>query len=102
MTKLAMPKIDRKLISKKKVIIANLKKIIKTRADSVIGVVRLEDHHPLRIKKIVNGKIVNFKKSLREIPEGERQDLRPKAYIRNGSIYASRRDLLITFFLFAL
>ena len=72
-----------------------LKKIIKTRADSVIGVVRLEDHHPLRIKKIVNGKIVNFKKSLREIPEGERQDLRPKAYIRNGSIYASRRDLLI-------
>ena len=30
MTKLAMPKIDRKLISKKKEVIANLKKIIRT------------------------------------------------------------------------
>lgn len=72
-----------------------LKKLIKTGADSVIGVVKLEDHHPLRIKKIVNGRIANFKKNLKEIPEGERQDLRPLAYIRNGSIYASRRNLLI-------
>ena len=72
-----------------------LKKIIKTRADSVIGVTKLEDHHPLRIKKIVKGRITNFKKNLNEIPEGERQDLKPIAYIRNGSIYASRRNLLI-------
>ncbi len=72
-----------------------LKKIIKTKADSVIGVIRLEDYHPLRIKKLVNGRIENFKMNLKEIPEGERQGLRPKAYIRNGSIYASRRDLLI-------
>ena len=53
-----------------------LKKIIKTKAESVIGVVKLEDHHPLRIKKLVNGKIRNFNKTLKEIPEGERQDLR--------------------------
>ena len=72
-----------------------LKKLIKTGADSVIGVVKLEDHHPLRIKKIVNGRITNFKKNLNEIPEGERQDLRPVAYIRNGSIYASKRNMLI-------
>lgn len=72
-----------------------LKKIIKTGADSVIGVTKLEDHHPLRIKKIVKGRITNFKKNLNEIPEGERQDLKPIAYIRNGSIYASRRNLLI-------
>ena len=72
-----------------------LKKLIKTGADSVIGVVKLEDHHPLRIKKIVNGRITNFKKNLNEIPEGERQDLRPVAYIRNGSIYASKRNKLI-------
>ena len=72
-----------------------LKKLIKTRADSVIGVVKLEDHHPLRIKKIVNGRIANFKKNLIEIPENDRQDLRPVAYIRNGSIYASKRNLLI-------
>ena len=72
-----------------------LKKIIKTKAESVIGVVKLEDHHPLRIKKLVNGKIRNFNKTLKEIPEGERQDLRPVAYIRNGSIYACRRDMLV-------
>ena len=72
-----------------------LRKIIKTKAESVIGVVKLEDHHPLRIKKLVNGKIRNFNKTLIEIPEGERQDLRPVAYIRNGSIYACRRDMLL-------
>ena len=37
----------------------------------------------------------NFNKNLIEIPDSERQDLKPVAYIRNGSIYASRRNLLI-------
>lgn len=72
-----------------------LKKIIKTKADSVIGVIRLEDYHPLRIKRVVNGKILNFNRTLKEIPEGGRQYLRPKAFIRNGSIYACRRDMLL-------
>ena len=52
----------------------------------------LDDHHPIRIKKIVDGKIKNF--CLEEIPESRRQDLKPKAYIRNGSIYSMRRDML--------
>ena len=30
-----------------------LNKLIKSKADSVIGVTELEDHHPLRIKRIV-------------------------------------------------
>ncbi len=72
-----------------------LKKLIKSKADSVIGVVKVDDHHPLRIKKIVNGKIVNFNKNLKEIPETHRQQLRPIAYIRNGSMYASKRNLLL-------
>ena len=72
-----------------------LKKLIKLKADSVIGVIKVDDHHPLRIKKIVNGKIVNFSKNLKEIPETHRQQLRPKAYIRNGSIYAVKRDLIV-------
>ena len=46
-----------------------LKKIIKTKADSVIGVIRLEDYHPLRIKRVVNGKILNFNRTLKEIPK---------------------------------
>ena len=72
-----------------------LRKLIKLKADSVIGVIKLEDYHPIRIKKIVNGKIANFSKNLKEIPETHRQQLKPKAYIRNGSIYASKRDLLL-------
>ena len=72
-----------------------LKKLIKAKADSVIGIVKLEDHHPARIKKIVNGKITNFLKNLDEVPETHRQQLKPYAYIRNGSIYASKRDLLL-------
>ena len=70
-----------------------IKKIIKTKADSVIAVHRLEDHHPRRIKKIVNDKIVDF--CIAEKTESRRQDLKPNAYIRSGSIYAMKRDFLI-------
>ena len=67
-------------------------KLIATKADSVIGVTKLDDHHPARIKKIVNDKIEDFC-----VPElsSRRQDLKPEAYIRNGSIYALNRDALV-------
>tara|TARA_B100001989_G_C24540681_1_gene467393 strand:- start:1914 stop:2624 length:711 start_codon:yes stop_codon:yes gene_type:complete len=68
-------------------------KQILTNADSVIAVTKLEDHHPIRIKKIVRGKIKDF--CLKEIPETNRQDLKPDAYIRCGSIYSMRRDMLL-------
>ena len=70
-----------------------IKKLIKTKADSVIAVNKLEDHHPQRIKKIVNDKIVDF--CLKEKNESRRQDLKPLAYIRSGSIYGMKRDFLI-------
>ena len=72
---------------------AALQKLITTGADSVIAVHRLDDHHPIRIKKIVDDKIVDF--CLPEIPETRRQDLKPNAYVRSGSIYALRRDHLM-------
>ncbi len=65
-------------------------KLIKTGADSVIAVHKLDDHHPIRIKKIVNDRIVDF--CLPEKLESRRQDLKPDAYIRSGSIYALKRD----------
>ena len=70
-----------------------IKKIIKTKADTVIAVHKLDDHHPSRIKKIINDKIVDF--CTKEKPESRRQDLRPKAYIRSGSIYAINRNYLL-------
>jgi CMP-N,N'-diacetyllegionaminic acid synthase len=63
------------------------------KADAVITVERLLDHHPARIKKIVNGYIRDF--CVEEELESRRQDLKPEAYIRNGNIYALRRDLLM-------
>jgi len=71
---------------------AALEMQFKTNADSVIGVMRLDDHHPIRIKKLEDGYIRDF--CLTEIPESTRQDLKPDAYIRNGSIYSMRRDML--------
>jgi CMP-N,N'-diacetyllegionaminic acid synthase len=70
-----------------------IRKLISTGADSVIAMHRLEDHHPIRIKKIENDHIVDF--CLKEIPETRRQDLKPDAYIRSGSIYALKRDHLM-------
>ena len=72
---------------------ASIEKIIKTNADSVIAVHKLEDHHPARIKKIIDDRIVDF--CIPEIPESRRQDLKPEAYIRSGSIYALKRDYLM-------
>lgn len=67
-------------------------KLIKTKADSVIGMSKLDDNHPARIKKIVDDKIVDFC-----VPEisSRRQDLKPDAFIRNGSIYALKRNTLV-------
>lgn len=63
------------------------------KADAVITVERLLDHHPARIKKIEDGYIRDF--CVEEELESRRQDLKPEAYIRNGNIYALRRDLLM-------
>jgi CMP-N,N'-diacetyllegionaminic acid synthase len=72
---------------------ACIDKLVATGADSVLAVHKLEDHHPLRIKKIVDDRIVDF--FLPETPESRRQDLKPDAYIRSGSIYALKRDHLM-------
>jgi len=69
-----------------------IEKLIATRADSVIAVTKLEDHHPIRIKKIVDDKIVDF--CFKEEYGSRRQDFKPEAYIRNGSVYSCRRDCL--------
>jgi len=70
-----------------------IEKLIDTDADSVIAVHRLEDHHPARIKKIENDRIVDF--CIPEVSESRRQDLKPNAYIRSGSVYAVKRDHLM-------
>ena len=41
-------------------------KLIKKKSDSVIGVSRVLDKHPIRIKKISNGKLDDYNKTLKE------------------------------------
>ena len=72
-----------------------IQKLIDTGADSVIAVHKLEGHHPIRIKKIVDDRIVDY--CLPEVPESRRQDLKPDAYVRSGSIYALKRDELMLY-----
>jgi CMP-N,N'-diacetyllegionaminic acid synthase len=70
-----------------------IKLIIKKKSDSVIAVNQLFDHHPARIKKIEKGRLFDF--SIKEKLESRRQDLKPLAYIRSGSIYAMSRDYVL-------
>ena len=67
--------------------------IIKNKCDSVIAVNQLFDHHPARIKKMDNGILSDF--AVKEKLESRRQDLKPKAYIRSGSIYAMSRKFIM-------
>lgn len=62
-----------------------IEKLINSKSDSVVSVVRIWDHHPSRVKYIKDDELNDF---YPEIPESRRQDLIPPAYVRNGSIYA--------------
>ena len=69
-------------------------KLISTGADSVTSVVQMQDKHPVRMKRLVNGRLQDF---CSEYPEGEasrRQDLE-LCYIRNGAIYSMTRDCIV-------
>lgn len=61
--------------------------------DSVISVVQVFATHPILMKRIEDGRLVPYC-----IPEREgtrRQDYDPPAYMRNGSIYLTRRDVVM-------
>ncbi len=73
---------------------SSIKKLIRTGCDSVIGVTRVYDRHPLRIKKIKKDKIFDFYSKYKEGESSRRQALKP-AYVRNGSIYAMKRKTII-------
>ena len=68
--------------------------LVATHADSVIGVCRLEDAHPARIKQIVGGYLRDWPGTSEPV-SGRRQDCLPPAFIRNGTVYAFRRDAVM-------
>ena len=63
------------------------------RCDSVISVVQVFAVHPMLMKRIENRRLVPW---CVDEPEGtRRQDYAPPAFMRNGAIYLTRRDILM-------
>lgn len=61
--------------------------------DSVISVVQVFSVHPILMKRIESGRLLSY---CVDEPEGtRRQDYYPPAYMRNGAIYLTRRDVLM-------
>jgi len=61
--------------------------------DSVISVVQVFAVHPILMKRIENDRLLPF--YLEEEEGTRRQDYQPPAYMRNGAIYLTRRDVLM-------
>jgi CMP-N-acetylneuraminic acid synthetase len=61
--------------------------------DSVISVVQVFEVHPILMKRIENDQLLPF--SIEEKEGTRRQDYQPAAYMRNGAIYLTRRDVLM-------
>ena len=62
-------------------------------SDSVISVVQVFSTHPILMKKIENGVLTHY--SIEEKEGTPRQLYEPAAYMRNGAIYLTKRDVLI-------
>jgi CMP-N,N'-diacetyllegionaminic acid synthase len=61
--------------------------------DSVISVVQVFAVHPILMKRIENGRLLPY--CVEEKEGTRRQDYQPPAYMRNGAIYLTRRDVLM-------
>ena len=61
--------------------------------DSVISVVQVWAEHPILMKRIENGRLLPY--CIEEREGTRRQDYQPLAYMRNGAVYVSRREVLM-------
>ena len=61
--------------------------------DSVISVVQVFAEHPILMKRIENDQLLPY--CVEEKEGTRRQDYQPPAYMRNGAIYLTRRDVLM-------
>ncbi len=68
--------------------------LIRTGADSIIGFSEVGERHPARMKTIdMNGRVIE--PPFAEQFEGQRRQDLPKYYLRDGSVYLTRRDVLM-------
>jgi CMP-N,N'-diacetyllegionaminic acid synthase len=71
-----------------------LTQLIKADADGMISVIHVDNWHPMKMKKIIEGLLVDYEKPPVENPP--RQTL-PPVYMVNGAIYATKRDVFMNF-----
>lgn len=65
----------------------------KSRCDSIISVVQVFAEHPIFMKRIENNRLLDY--CFEEKEGTRRQDSGPPAYMKNGAIYLTRRDVLM-------
>ena len=65
----------------------------KNDCDSVISVIQVFNVHPILMKRIENNQLLPY--SIEEKEGTRRQDYSPPAYMRNGAIYLTKRDVLM-------
>ena len=66
--------------------------LTKTKSDSVISVVDVGAHHPARMKYIQDGRLID--PTFCEEHENQRRQELKKMYIRNGSIYLTKSEII--------
>ena len=71
-----------------------IEKLVKTRADSVVSVYKVTDANPIKMKKIVDDKLLPYVDGFNENTTIRRQDL-PLVYRRNAGIYVSKRKIIM-------
>lgn len=63
-------------------------------AESIVSVCQVNEYHPIKMKKIIDGKLVQYVEGLSERSTMRRQDLE-SVYWRNGGFYASKRHIVM-------
>lgn len=66
--------------------------LAETDADSAVTVVEVDENHPLKMKKIENGRLMPY---CFPEPEGIPRQFLPKVYKRNAAVYVLKRDNLL-------
>lgn len=71
-----------------------LSALLASDAESIVSVCEVNDYHPVKLKKMVDGKLQQYIDGLLEHSTARRQDFEP-VYKRNGGLYASRRKIIM-------
>jgi CMP-N-acetylneuraminic acid synthetase len=71
---------------------AALSRLFESNADGIISVVDVDNWHPMKMKKFVGERLVNYEEPPVENPP---RQILPPVYMVNGALYATRREVLM-------